>query len=87
MGMLPGWTAHRDVAGLYTFRRDGMDGFVEGYPYHPLVFAVMECLPPGSPYYASTYPIINGRWYPCSDILMWLSDLLFKDPRLVEWAY
>lgn len=87
MGMLPGWTAHRDAAGLYTFRRDGRDGCIEIYPYHPLVFAVLECLPPSSPWHVSTYSIIDGTWYPCRDILMWLSDQLCKDPQLAKWAY
>ena len=87
MGMLPGLTAHLDIRGKWTFRRDGRDGLIETFPYHPRELAELECQSSGSPYYALTYPILGGRWYPDREVLLWLCDLLYKDPQLVSWAY
>ena len=79
MGMLPGWEAQSDAAGLWTFHRDGRDGSVEVYPYHPIIFAVLESVPPSSQYDLETYPIIRGTWYPCRDVLTWFSDHMYRD--------
>ena len=56
--LLPGWWA-TEIAGSWIFYREGRFG-VERYYYTPRVLASVECIPPGHPLHANSFPIANG---------------------------
>ena len=57
--LLPGWWAIVDDAGDWIFYPEGRFG-VEASYYNPRVLASVECIAPGHPLYANSFPIANG---------------------------
>ena len=83
--LLPGWWAKRDE-GQWLFYRDGRHG-IEAFYFTPRVIAAVECIPAGRYLHATSFPIIEGRWYPELEVLDFLCGHLVKDTKLLEWAF